>query len=119
MYEDIHQLLILGVETNPGPINKELKIAHVNINSVTAPGWLDELHFFLNEHNIDILALSETKLDDAVHHSLFNLPNFHAPYTKHRTRQGGRVAVYTRRHMSTRRLSTSNMHQICSNHLET
>ena len=50
------------------------------------------------------MALSETKLDDTVHHSLFNLPNFHAPYTKHRTRHGGGVAVYTRRHMSTRRL---------------
>ena len=105
MYKDIHILLILGgIEINSGPNHNKIKIAHVNINSVTAPGRLDELDLFLNDHSIDILALSETKLDDTVHHSLFNLPNFHAPHTKHRTRHGGGVALYTRNHMTTSRL---------------
>ena len=105
MFIDIYLLLILGgVEPNPGPANNKLRISHVNINSITSPGRLDELSFFLDVNNVDILALSETKLDETVHDSLFNLPNFHQPFTKHRSRHGGRVAIYTRNQIPTRRL---------------
>ena len=53
---------------------------------------------------MDILALSETKLDDTIHDSLFQITNFHTPFTKHRSRQGGGVAIYTRSHTPTCRL---------------
>ena len=105
MYNDIETLLLIsGIEPNPGPIKKNIKICHVNINSITAHGRLDELNLFVDENNVDILALSETKLDETVHDSLFKMPNFHSPFTKHRSRQGGGVAIYTRNHISTCRL---------------
>ena len=105
MYNNIYLLLIIGgVEQNPGPSLNQLTICHVNINSITTPGRLDELNFFASEYNVDILTLSETKLDETVHPSLFNLSNFHAPFTKHRSRHGGGVAIYTRDHISTSRL---------------
>ena len=93
-----------GIESNPGPINKNIKICHVNINSITAHGRLDELNLFVDDYKVDILALTETKLDDTVHDSLFKIPHFHSPFTKHRSRHGGGVAIYTRNHISTRRL---------------
>ena len=106
MYYDIDVLLIRGgVEPNPGPLHHKLRICHVNINSITTPGRLDELHFFLDEYKVDILALSETKLDETIHDSLFNLPNFHPPFTKHRSRHGGGVAIYTRNDISAHRLT--------------
>ena len=71
-----------------------LRIAHANINSITAPNRLDELHHFVRSNDIHILALSETKLDDSVHPSLFRLDNFHAPITHHRNRHGGGTAIY-------------------------
>ena len=81
-----------------------LTICHVNINSITSPGRLDELQQFTDTNNIDILTLSETKLDDNVHPSLFHIQNFQTPFTRHRNRRGGGTAIYTRTNIPTRRL---------------
>ena len=108
MFHDITTLLNIGcVERNPGPpLTRKLKISHVNINSITADGRLDELDHFVDDNDIDILAVSETKLDDSVHPSLFQLRNFHPPYTRHRTRHGGGVATFIRSHLPSCRLYT-------------
>ena len=42
---------------------KNINIAAVNINSITSPGRLDELQYFMDENHIDILAVSELKID--------------------------------------------------------
>ena len=76
------------------PFSRPLKIAHVNINSITAANRLDELHHFVHDNDIHILALTETKLDDSIHPSLYRLDNFHAPLTHHRNRHGGGTAIY-------------------------
>ena len=60
-------LLIAGVEPNPGPDNRKLTISHVKINSIAAPGKLDELTYFVEMNNIDILLLTETKLDHTMY----------------------------------------------------
>ena len=108
MYHDLKTLLNIGcVERNPGPeLNKKLKICHVNINSITTDGRLDELDQFVTDNDIDILALSETKLDDNIHPSLYQLTNFHTPFTRHRTRHGGGVATYIRSNLPCSRLQT-------------
>ena len=67
-------LLIGGIEPNPGPTNKKLIISHCNINSITASDRIDELSQFVNINNIDILCLTETKLDQNVHPSLYIPP---------------------------------------------
>ena len=92
-------LVIAGVEMNPGPSRnnkhtRHITIAHVNINSITAPGKLQELQNFVNINQISILALSETKLDDSVHPNLYAIDDFHPPLTRHRNRHGGGTAIY-------------------------
>ena len=98
-------LLIAGVEPNPGPDNRKLTISHVNINSITAPGKLDELTYFVEMNNIDILLLTETKLDHTIHPSLYSLPSFHPPYLNNRNRHGGGTATYIRSTISANRLT--------------
>lgn len=81
-----------------------ITISHVNINSITSRGRLDELSFFASTNSIDILCLSETKLDDKIHPSLYSLDYFHDPLTRHRDRNGGGVAIYIRNNLAVKRL---------------
>ena len=96
LFKDINtQLLISGIESNPGPeTTRQLTACHLNINSVTAENKIDELHQFVETNNIEILALTETKLDNTVADNLYSLSGFHSPIVKHRTRNGGGVALY-------------------------
>ena len=48
--------------------------------------------------------VSETKLDDTIHSSLYELQGFHAPYLNNRNRDGGGTAIYTRSNLAVRRL---------------
>ena len=98
-------LFIAGIEPNPGPVEKKLKICHININSITAPGKLDELACFTDDNDIDILMLSETKLDNTVHPSLYELPHFQAPLLNNRNRYGGGTATYIKQNISATRMS--------------
>ena len=94
-----------GLETNPGPSpQKAITLSHININSITSPGRLDELELFTSQHNIDILLLTETKLDTNVHPSLYALSKYQVPMTRHRNRHGGGVAAYFNKTLSATRL---------------
>ena len=95
-------LIISGIETNPGPKTSHLNICHVNINSISSK--IDELSVFVNANNIDILMESEKKLDDSVHPSLYELPDFHSPFLNNRNRDGGGTAIYTRTNLAVKRL---------------
>ena len=85
--------------------SSNITIAHVNINSITSRCRLDELSHFTFLNDIDILCLTETKLDETVHPSLFTLDNYHSPLTKHRNRNGGGVATYVRNNLAVKRIS--------------
>ena len=98
-------LMIAGIESNPGPPSQNLNKSHVNINSITAPGRVDELHCFVEFNNIDILMLTETKLDKNVHPGLYELPNLHPPFLNNRTRHGGGTATYVRTNISASRVT--------------
>ena len=72
--------------SNPPSVNitsnlpgRKLTLAAININSVTSPGRIEELQGFVDDNKIDILAMSELKIDSSVHPSLFSLANFHSP----------------------------------------
>ena len=72
---DIETLLLISViESNSGTLNTNVRICNVNINSITAHGRPDELNLFVDDYKEDILGLTETNLDDAVHDRLFRLP---------------------------------------------
>ena len=48
--------------------------------------------------------LTETKLDETVHPSLYTMSNYHEPYLKKRSRHGGGVAVYFNLALAVKRL---------------
>ena len=104
-------LIIGGIESNPGPINNKklsnnITIAHVNINSITATGKVQELTNFVDVNKITILALTETKLDDSINPNLYTIDNFHPPITRPRDRHGGGTAVYIHSSLTFSRISS-------------
>ena len=94
-----------GIEPNPGPPESKLTIAHVNINGITAENKVDELEQFITTNNIQILALTETKIDKTVAECQYLIHNFHPPLSRHRTRHGGGVALYVHKSLPVQRLS--------------
>lgn len=107
MYPDTaNNLIKAGVETNPGPeeATRHFKLAHVNINSITAGQKRDELELFAESNGIKVLALSETKLDETIHPSRFAINNFQSPLVRHRNRSGGGVAIYFHTSLAATRL---------------
>ena len=81
--------------------------------SVTARDRLDELANFADIKEIDIIMLSETKLDSNVHPSLCKLHHFQNPCLKHRNRHGGGVAVYHRNTISSKRVQNLKLENEC------
>ena len=92
----------------PSPSSSSVKcglnISHVNINSITAPNKLDELEQFATINSIHVLCATETKLDSTVSSTLYTMKAFSPPFTKHRTRRGGGVAIFARTNISCTRL---------------
>ena len=74
------------------PLN--LTIGYININSVR--NKLKDLHTFLGK-NIDVLAISETKLDDAFTTSQLILPDYKKPLRLDCTDSSGGLLVYVRK----------------------
>ena len=87
---------ISQTQTEQCPPANRLLISAVNINSITAPDRLQELNHFVEDHAIDVLAVSEMKIDSSTHPALYSLQHFHRPVMKLRTRRGGGVAVFVR-----------------------
>ena len=75
--------------------NNLLNIMGYNINSLTAGIKLEELGSLARTMNIDLIAISETKLNDNIQESVYTIPGFNVE-TKHRTRKGGGVCIYIR-----------------------
>ena len=80
---------------NGSPLNTQNFIgAHFNINSITAPGRLDELSHIANTLNLSYLIINESKLDDSVPSNSISIDNFHEPIRRDRNRNGGGCLVY-------------------------
>ena len=73
-------------------LNK-LVIVHLNINSIR-----NKFDFFLEKikGNVDILMLSETKLDDSFPMGQFLIDNFSEPIRVDRNKNGGGILLYIR-----------------------
>ena len=80
-------------------------IAQLNINSITS-----KFQFLENEicANLDILLISETKLDDSFPSAQFLLDGFSKPYRLDRYSNGGGILLYIRDDIPARLLSNSN-----------
>ena len=62
--------------------------------------------------NIDILAIGETKLDDAFSISQFLLDGFHPPFRYDRNRHGGGILVDVRNGIPAKELKEYQLHRI-------
>lgn len=94
------------IECNPGPPTgsflKNVIAVHCNINSLYAYNddqKLGELELLAQHSHADIIALTETWLDDTVPNQLLSLNGFQAPIRKDRNRHGGGVLIYCSEHL--------------------
>lgn len=78
-------------------------VVHFNVNSITAEGRLDELTHVCQTLKVDVLLVSESKLDILQPDNLILLPNFNPPIRKDRDRNGGGCLIYTAQHLTYKR----------------
>ena len=76
-------------------------IVHININSIR--NKFEPLVSFIN-NNLDILMISETNTDDTFPDSQFLIEGFSVPYRLDRTAKGGRISLYIRENIPTKRM---------------
>ena len=99
-------------EVDPSDILKKLRntninrlvTAHLNINHVL--GKFDQLEQIIQD-NIDILILSETKLDKTFSSNMFNIDGYSLPFRRDRDKNGGGVLVDVKEGIPCRELKTS------------
>ena len=72
--------------SNGSPIDvNNFNIVHFNINSITAEGRLDQLSDICAILNLDVLILTESKLDQTIPNNLLSIPGYHDPIRRDRT----------------------------------
>ena len=96
------QSLNIDISNGP-PINIDnFKIVHYNINSLLAPDRLDQLTDICRILKIDVLILSESKLDETIPNNLISIPGYHEPIRHDRIingRNGGGTVMYIADHL--------------------
>ena len=70
-----------------------LMIGNLNINSIS--NKFDQLKLFV-QGKVDILIVTETKLDSTFPTSQFMIDGYSEPYRFDRNRNGGKVFIYIR-----------------------
>ena len=79
----------------------KIVIGHLNINSIR--NKFDSFKYLI-DGNMDIILLSETKLNDTFPFSQFIIHGFHAPYRADRTANGGGLLQFVREFLPTREI---------------
>ena len=74
-------------------VNNKLIIGNLNINSFA--GKFDKLKLMV-QHKVDILVLTETKIDSSFLNQQFHIEGFCLPYRLNRNKHGRGVSVYIR-----------------------
>ena len=87
-----------------GNLNR-LVLAHININSIR--NKFDTLVQQIT-NNIDILMISETKLDNSFPEGQFLIPGYSSPYRFDRNCRGGGIMLYVREDIPSKLLSIEN-----------
>ena len=81
--------------SNGAPVDtNNFSIVHYNINSITAENRLEELADVCKLLNINILILTESKLNNTFTNDLIKLPNYNEPIRSDRDRNGGGCLIY-------------------------
>ena len=89
--------------SNGSPIDiNNFNIVHFNINSITAEGRLDQLSDICKILNLDVLIITESKLDETIPINLITIPGYYEPIRRDRYingRNGGGVLMYIADHL--------------------
>ena len=80
----------------------KIVVGHLNINSIR-----NKFNFLAHQvkGNIDILMISETKLDESFPPSHFFLDGYSVPFRLHRNGNGGGILLYIRDDLPSKLLS--------------
>ena len=83
-------------DINYKPFGKGLVMASLNINSLLA--HIDEFRVFMNESDIDIISINETKLDSTINDNEVYIPGYEIVRKDRKIngRHGGGVCIYIR-----------------------
>ena len=94
------------INSSPGSLKlrnvNRLILSQININSFRNKF---ELLFSLVSNNIDVLLISETKIDNTFPVSQFCVPGYSVPFRLDRTGNGGGIMLYVKEHIPCRMLS--------------
>ena len=100
--EEFHSLKI--DISNGSPINTEnFNIVHYNINSILATDRIEQLTEICKTLNVDVLIITESKLDQTIPNNLITIPGYHEPLRHDREvngRHGGGVLIYIAEHLA-------------------
>ena len=94
--EEFHSLNI-DISNGPPIDIDNFKIVHYNINSLLATDRIEQLTDICNTLKIDVLILSESKLDQTIPNHMITIPGYHEPLRHDRIingRHGGGVIMY-------------------------
>ncbi len=89
-------------------------IAHLNINSIR--NKFCELKDLITTSSLDIVVISETKIDNTFPSSQFQIPGYKTPYREDRNAHGGGLLVYVKNSIKSKRsnnLEDSQIENIC------
>ena len=78
------------------PFGKGLVMVSLNINSLLA--HIDEFRVFMNESDIDIISINETKLDSTINDNEVYIPGYEIVRKDRKIngRHGGGICIYVR-----------------------
>ena len=101
-FDDESQSLNIDISNGP-PIDVDnFSIVHYNINSILATDRIEQLTDICKTLKIDVLILSESKLDQTIPNNLITIPGYHEPLRHDRFingRHGGGVIMYIAQHL--------------------
>ena len=101
-FEDDFHSLNIDISNGP-PINTDnFIIVHYNINSILAPDRIEQLTDICKSLKIDVLIITESKLDQTIPNNLITIPGYHEPLRHDREingRHGGGVLIYIAEHL--------------------
>ena len=84
--------------SNGSPIEtNNFEIVHYNVNSILAPDRLEQLSSVCKMLKINVLVITESKIDKTIPTNIITIPGYHEPLRHDRSingRSGGGVLVY-------------------------
>ena len=85
-------------------------IAHLNINSIR--NKFCELKDLITSNSLNIVVLSETKIDYTFPKSRFQIPGYKVPYREDRNAHGSGLLVYIKNSIKSKRINSFEENQI-------